>query len=163
MWRDAYSNSKCANGRRSITQHSLRACARSTPTARGLRAVDQIQIKTASFYVFLIYNLQLFLLLGYREQLFLLIICFITAKNEAETSTAPIDSEIVIVPLEHHSPALLPKSDEDFGDEPIVDTGYFSGPFSFNPFGNLFESIECRYKVLILSNYLIRSFLMSNY
>lgn len=67
---------------------------------------------------------------------------FFSAKTETESGPV-MDSEIVIVPLEHHSHTLI-ADPSDFGDQPIVDTEEFSGPFSLNPFGNLFQSLECK-------------------
>lgn len=52
--------------------------------------------------------------------------------------------EIDFVPLERHRPFHFPDLDgldDDFGDQPIVDTGYVPSPF-YNPFGGLFQNLE---------------------
>lgn len=65
------------------------------------------------------------------------------AKDEKKTDVEEID----FLPLERHRPFHFPDLaglDDDFGDQPIVDTGYVPSPF-YNPFGGLFQNLEGNY------------------
>lgn len=56
-------------------------------------------------------------------------------------------SDVVVVPLERQFPGYLGPG--PFGQQPIVDTGIFSGPF-FNPFGSFLQNFECKRRLITI-------------